>query len=173
MSGTTNHQANDQLIFFNLDKTLVCPIQNENGSYKLTNLPAGDYIISNAVLSDMAPLEVITLTSDTRSLQLPIDTQQWFSGGQGLLSVQISGQDGLPLMSADASLSMDSDTLLPLLRTDSELLFVVPTGTYELTVNHDGFEPHNETVTVKSNAQIALYPERPVVSVRLNTNKTH
>lgn len=172
LSGTINTSQND-LILCNLDKTLVMPILNQDGQYTLNHVPAGEYFISNAVLGDMTPLEVVTLTPDTRSLQLPIDTKQWFSGGQGLISIQVSGQDGLPLMSAETQLSNDSITLTPLLRTDSELLFVAPIGTYKLTVIHDGFKSHEEEVTVESNPQIALYPERPVISVRLNTNKTH
>ena len=98
-------------------------------------------------------------------------TKQWISAGQGLISVQVAGQDGLPLMSADAWLTNAAGTLTPLLRTDSELIFIAPVGPYTLTVSHDGFEPHSEEVAVESNPQIALYPERPVVSIRLNTKQ--
>ena len=171
MSGRLDNASNEALILFNQNKTLVMPIHDQDGQYHLSQIPAGDYFISNAFLGDMAPLEAFTLTADTEALQLPIDTEQWISTGQGLISVQVAGQDGLPLMSAEASLANEAGTLTPLLRTDSELIFIAPIGTYTLTVSHDGFEAHTENVTIESNPQIALYPERPVVSIRLNAKQ--
>ncbi|MCF7972757.1 MAG: carboxypeptidase regulatory-like domain-containing protein [Phycisphaerae bacterium] len=169
LSGTTNNSDSDDLILFNLDKTLVMPIRNEDGRYTLNHVPAGEYLISNTFLADMAPLEALTLTPDTQALQMPIDTRQWVSTGQGLISVQVAGQDGLPLMSADARLSNGAGALTPLLRTDSELIFIAPIGTYTLTVSHEGFEPQTKEVTIESNPYIALYPERSVIPIRLNT----
>ena len=173
MSGRIDNVSNETLILFNQDRTLVMPIQEQDGRYRLSGIPAGDYVISNALLGDMAPLEAFTLTADTEALELSIDTQQWISTGQGLIGVQVAGQDGLPLMSAEAWLTNEAGTLTPLLRTDSELIFIAPIGPYTLTVSHDGFETQSENVTIESNAQIALYPERSVISIRLNTNKTH
>ncbi|NQV36121.1 MAG: carboxypeptidase regulatory-like domain-containing protein [Phycisphaeraceae bacterium] len=171
MSGRIDNVSNEALILFNQDKTLVMPIQEQDGRYRLSGIPAGDYVISNAFLGDMAPLEAFTLTADTKALELSIDTQQWISTGQGLIGVQVAGQDGLPLMSAEAWLTNETGTLTPLLRTDSELIFIAPIGPYTLTVSHDGFETQSENVTIESNAQIALYPERSVISVRLNTKR--
>ncbi|MCP4452373.1 MAG: carboxypeptidase regulatory-like domain-containing protein [Planctomycetes bacterium] len=171
MSGAIENVSNESLILFNRDKTLVMPIHDQDGQYHISHIPPGDYLISNTFLGDMAPLEAFTLTADTAALELSIDTKQWISAGQGLISVQVAGQDGLPLMSAEARLTNEAGTLTPLLRTDSELIFIAPVGPYTLTVSHGGFEPHSEEVAVKSNPQIALYPERPVVSIRLNTKQ--
>jgi hypothetical protein len=144
------------------------PIRNEDGRYTLNRVPPGEYLISNTFLADMAPLEAFTLTQDTKALQLPINTLQWISTGQGLISVQVAGQDGLPLMSADAVLTNEAGTLTPLLRTDSELIFIAPIGTYKLKVSHEGFETQAKDVTIESNPHIALYPERAVIPIRLN-----
>lgn len=168
MSGKIDNVTNEQLILFNQEKSLVMPLHGQDGQYKLTQIPPGDYHVGNAFLGDMAPLESFTLTADTQAFHLPIDTQQWINAEQGLISVQVAGQDGLPLMSAEAWLTNDVGTLTPILRTDAELIFIAPIGDYTLTVSHDGFEPHTETVTIESNPQIALYPERPVIPVRLN-----
>jgi len=169
LSGSTNNSTNEELILFNQDKTLVMPIRNNNGQYMLNHVPPGDYVISNSFLADMAPLEAFTLALDTEAIQLPINTQQWISPGQGLISVQVSGQDGLPLMHAEAWLSNEAGTLAPLMSTNSELIFIAPVGSYELTVSHEGFEAHTEDVTIEPNPQIALNPERPVIPIRLNT----
>ncbi len=169
LSGPFDNEVSQDLILFNLDKTLVMPIRERNGHYTLNNIPAGEYCISNTFLADMAPLETLTLTQDTTALQLAINTQQWLSLGQGLISVQVAGQDGLPLMSSEARLTNDAGTLTPLYRTDSELIFVAPIGTYELIVSHDGFDAQSKDITITSNAQMALYPERVVIPIRLNT----
>jgi hypothetical protein len=146
------------------------PIRNNNGQYFINHVPPGDYLISNSFLADMAPLEAFTLAQDTEAIQLPINTEQWISPGQGLISVQVSGQDGLPLMHAEAWLTNEAGTLAPLVSTHSELIFIAPVGFYELTVVHEGFESHTEDVTIEPNPQIALNPERPVIPIRLNTN---
>ncbi len=171
MSGTMDNVSNESLILFNQDKTLVMPIHDQDGRYHISHIPAGDYIISNGFLGDMSPLETFTLAAGTETLELDVDTTQWISAGQGLISIQVAGQDGLPLMSAEAWLTSEGVTLAPLLRTDSELIFIAPVGAYRLTVSHDGFEPHTEAVTVESNPQIALYPGRPVTSIRLNAKQ--
>jgi hypothetical protein len=169
LSGPMNNEASQDLILVNQDKTLVMPIREQNGQYTLRDIPSGEYLISNTLLADMAPLETLTLTQDTTALQLPIDTQQWLSLGQGLISVQVAGQDGLPLMSSEAWLTNAAGTLTPFYRSDSELIFIAPDGTYELTVSHDGFEPQSKDVVINSTPQIALYPERMVIPIRLNT----
>ena len=156
------------LVLFNRAQTLLVDIVGRDGAYQVNSLPAGDYYIGNAILGDTAPLAEFTLT-EGQILRRDLDAFNWITAGQGLLSVYAAGQDGLPLPSAIAWLEDNTGQIEPLLRTDSEIIFIAPVGEYTLHVLHPEFHPGQTIVTIESNDIITLNPERPFVQIRLDS----
>lgn len=168
VGGELEARSEQALVLFNRAQTLRVDITGQDGAYLISSLPAGDYFIGNATLGDMAPLVEFHLT-EGQPLRLDLDASNWITAGQGLLSVSVAGQDGLPLPSAIAWLEDNAGQIEPLLRTDSEIVFIAPVGEYSLHVLHPEFKAGQTQVTIESNDIIALNPELPVVQIRLDS----
>ncbi len=169
--GRLLHATEHALILFNREQTLIARIIDNNGTYQVANLPAGDYYIGNAFLTDTAPLAEFSL-GEEEALTLDLNVSAWMTTGQGLLSVEVLGQDGLPLPATTAWLDGANGEIEPLFRTPSEILFLAPVGEYRLTLSHHGFKEQSQAVTIKPNDILALHPERPVVRMRLESQYT-
>jgi len=154
------------LLLFNRDKTLVVPVRDLQGGYYIDGLPAGDYYISNAYLAEAAPLTEFSLAEgDTYTYD--IDTRNWISAGQGVLGVEVTSQDGLPLTDAQVWIEGGAGVIDPLLQEGSESVFVAPAGTYVLNVSHDGFTPETTEVEVDESNIIRSFLEHPTMVIRL------
>jgi hypothetical protein len=167
VAGGLHAKSEQALILFNQAKTLVIHIVPKAGQYHVSDLPADQYYIGNLYLADSAPLAEFSL-EEGQALNLDLDTQNWLTTGQGLLSVEIYGQDGLPLPAASVWLEDDNGQIDPLLVTDTEILFIAPVGNYRLVAYHSGFTEQSQEVTIKPNDIITLNPKRPVIRLRLD-----
>lgn len=168
VGGKLEARLEQALVLFNRAQTLLVDIAGRDGSYQVNTLPAGDYFIGNATLGDTAPLAEFHL-AEGEALKLDLDASNWITTGQGLLSVYVAGQDGLPLPSAIAWLEDITGQIEPLLRTGSEIIFIAPVGEYSLHVLHPEFKAGQAQVTIESNDILALNPTRPVVQIRLDS----
>jgi hypothetical protein len=169
--GRLTHATEHPLILFNREQTLIARLINDKGRYQVANLPAGEYYIGNAFLTDTAPLAEFSLGAG-ETLSLDLNVSAWITTGQGLLSVEVLSQDGLPLPAATAWLDGMNGEIESLFRIPSEILFVAPVGEYRLHVSHRGFKEQSQAVTITPNDILALHPQRPVVRMRLESQYT-
>jgi len=154
------------LLLFNEDTSLVIRIDTAQESYTITDLPAGHYYLSNSFFAQTVPLATLDLSAGQHRT-LDIDSSDWFSLGQGLLSVEVLTEQGHPLDAAEAWLETQEAQIKPMYISPQEYVFVAPVGQYTLHITHPGFTAHRESVAIVANDIMALYPERPVVRVQL------
>jgi hypothetical protein len=166
ISGTVTTDVSQSLLLFNEDASLIIRLDTAQETYAITDLPAGHYYLSNSIFAQSVPLESFDLSLGQRRV-LDIDSSNWFSLGQGLLSVEVLTEQGHPLGAADVWLETQEGQIRPLSTSPQEYVFVAPVGAYTLHVTHPGFTPHQGSVAIAANDIIALYPERPVVRVQL------
>ena len=166
LRGSIRADSVPSLLLFNEDASLIIRIDTAQTSYAITGLPAGHYYLSNSVFTQSVPLETFDLAAGQQRI-LDIDTSNWLSLGQGLLSVEVLTDQGHPLGDADTWLETPAGPIRPLYRSPQEYVFTAPVGEYTLHVTHAGFAPHRSQVEIVANDIIALYPERPVVRVQL------
>jgi len=166
VSGKVTTDQTQALLLFNEDASLIIRLDTTQESYAITDLPAGHYYLSNSIFAESVPLETFDLSSGQRRV-LDIDSANWFSLGQGLVSVEVLTEQGHPLGAAELWLATPEGQIRPVYTSPQEYVFVAPVGAYTLHVTHPGFAPHQGSVAIAANDIIALYPERPVLRVKL------
>jgi hypothetical protein len=166
VSGKMTTDQTQSLLLFNEDASLIIRLDTAQESYAIADLPAGHYYLSNSIFGQSVPLETFDLSSGQRRV-LDVDSTNWFSLGQGLLSVEVLTEQGHPLGAADVWLETPEGQIRPVYTSPQEFVFVAPVGDYTLRVTHPGFVSHQGSVAIAANDIIALYPERPVLRVKL------
>ena len=134
-----------------------------DGSYKISNLPAGDYIIGRAsvALSRQSKIEEVSLKSgENKNFDIEVDSIGRKYGGY--LVVLIVTEEGLPLAGAKAWLEKGGKIIDPHFDSDKSKSFAGDTGEYTLYTECPGYKNIQQKVRIKSkeglNTQEILKP---------------
>ena len=166
VSGAVLNEIGPSLVLCNQDRTLSIRLDGSSGYYRITGLPAGDYVLGSLYLLDKAPLARFHL-AEAENRILDINTWTWSGANQGLLSVQVASTLGLPLNDATVWLEGPTGRIDPLIKTDREQVLIAPSGRYTLHVSGAGFQSQHKQVTIQPNDLLALVPARPVIPIIL------
>ncbi|MFH1372095.1 MAG: carboxypeptidase-like regulatory domain-containing protein, partial [Planctomycetota bacterium] len=148
-------------------KTFVGYIKpDENGSYKLDNLPAGQYMLGGNMLIDSAALLEFELAEDEQKI-LDIDIPETPSYQMGSLQVLVLDENGVPLTGAKAWLQSSSGTIEPISNIGGGFYFFTEPGTYTLQAGFPGYKTAEQQVTVEDWALLKIKQRPKPVLVRL------
>jgi len=153
------------LMLRSIDQEITMGIQpTADGSYKISNLPAGDYIIGRAsvALSRQSKIEEVSLKSgENKSFDIEVDSIGRKYGGY--LVVLIVTEEGLPLAGAKAWLEKGGKIIEPHFDSEKSKSFAGDTGEYTLYAEFPGYKNVQQKVRIKSkeglNTQEILKPE--------------
>jgi protocatechuate 3,4-dioxygenase beta subunit len=131
------------------DKTVVGNIQpDENGNYKLDNLPAGQYLLGGNMLIDSAALLEFELTEGEQKT-LDIDVPEAPPYRMGSLQVLVLDENGVPLTGAEAWLQGGTGIIEPIARTGGGFYFFTEPQTYTLHTRFTGYKEFKQEVQVE------------------------
>ena len=122
-----------------------------DGSYKIGNLPAGDYIIGRAsvALSRQSKIKEVSIKSDeNKKLDIKVDTLSKQYGGY--LLVVIVTEEGLPLSGTRVWLEKGGETIDPHFDNDMGKSFAGDAGEYTLYAEYPGYRKIQKRVSIKS-----------------------
>ena len=166
VSGAVLNEVGGRLFLFSRDRALSVWIDGSGGYYRITGLPAGDYLVGNLYLLDKAPLAQFHLAEGENKI-VDIDAWKWSVANQGLLSVQVISTLGRPVNDATVWLEGPFGRVDPLIKTDREQVLIAPAGPATLHVSQPGFQSQQRQVQIQANSLLALVPLRPVIQIVL------
>ena len=151
-------------ILRSIDQELTMKIKRKvDGSYKIANLPAGDYIIGNssAALNRRSNIKEVSLKSgENKKLDIEVDSIGRKYGGY--LVVVVVTEEGLPLAGTKVWLEKGGDIIEPHFDSDKSQSFAGDAGEYTLYAEYPGYRKIQQRVSIKSkeglNTQEILKP---------------
>ena len=142
-----------QLMLRSSDAAITMPIrQAGDGSYRMENLPAGDYAIglaSVATSRTSTVQEVTLLGGEDKDLDVAVAADSG-KGYNGYLVVLVVTHDGLLLPGTRVWLEGQGRIVEPHFDTDDGKSFGVDAGTYTLRAEYPGYRAIRQSVEVKS-----------------------
>jgi RNA polymerase sigma factor (sigma-70 family) len=152
------------LMLRSVDRTITMDIQPAaDGSYKIANLPFGDYIIGKTAvaLSRQSKLKEVSLAAgEHKNLNIEIGDIQ--KGNDGYMVVLVVTEDGLPLPGTDVWLERADKTVVPHFEGDKSRSLKGDPGEWILHAEYPGYKSVRRKVTMKSkeeyNTQEILKP---------------
>ncbi|NIP25564.1 MAG: hypothetical protein GWN67_14305 [Phycisphaerae bacterium] len=152
------------LLLRSVDQTITMDIRPAaDGSYKIANLPFGDYIIGKTAvaLSRQSTLKEVSLgAGEHKNLDIEIGDIQ--KGNDGYLVVLVVTEDGLPLAGTDVWLQRVDETVFPHFEGDKSKSLKGEPGEWILNARYPGYKSVRQKVIMKSkkeyNTQEILKP---------------
>lgn len=124
-------------------------IPQDDGSYRLENIPAGEYLIRDKDTRNApALLEVSLRDGEQRTLDLTPENVQSWDRRPGFLEVHVYTSEGVPLP-CDVVLEGPAGRLTPHSKQYGRVSFFETPGTYKLVVGYPGFETFQRSVELK------------------------
>jgi hypothetical protein len=160
------------LKLWSADESMVGVIfPNEDGLYRLENLPAGQYLLKEKDTRDAETLLKISFTEgEAKTLDITPDMLDK-SSPLGFTSIRTYTTAGLPL--AGCEVRFDNPADAPRLNgsQDGRMGFVGKPGTYKATIEYPGFKPLPATVELKNVGSGGRLPDNFEVSYRLEATE--
>jgi hypothetical protein len=134
-----------------------------DGSYKIGNLPFGDYIIGKTAvaLSRQSKLKEVSLSANEHK-NLNIEIGDIGKGYDGYLVVLVVTEEGLPLAGTDVWLERAGETVVPHFDGDKSKSLKGEPGEWILHARYPGYKSVRRKVAMKSkkeyNTQEILKP---------------
>lgn len=137
-----------------------------NGDFDVVELPAGDYFLTQPMVTDDEPLATVSIADgENKSITLPTLK----SSQRGLLQVRPYTTEGLPLPGCDVTLTGAKGDVPCRSTHSAEVSFTTEPGSYRLTVSYPGFASVTKQIDVKPTPNGRWGPDRDlnVAVVRL------
>jgi len=132
------------------DKTVVGYIRpDENGDYKLDNLPAGEYLVGGNMLLDKGALLEFELAEGEQK-NLDIDVPDIPKTEMGSLQVMVVDENGVPLTAVNVWLQGSTGLIEPIINSDQGVYFVAKPGKYTLQASFTGYKEVRQAVSVET-----------------------
>ncbi|MHC4692527.1 MAG: sigma-70 family RNA polymerase sigma factor [Planctomycetota bacterium] len=158
------NRPQSSLLLRSVDQTITMDIRPAaDGSYKIGNLPFGDYIIGKTAvaLSRQSKLKEVSLGAGEHK-NLDIEIADIGQGYDGYLVVLVVTEDGLPLAGTDVWLERAGKTVVPHFEGDKSKSLKGEPGEWILHAQHPGYKSVRQKVIMKSkkeyNTQEILKP---------------
>jgi hypothetical protein len=149
------------------DRTVIGHIQpDENGNYKLDNLPAGQYMLGGNMLIDSAALLEFELADDEQKT-LDIDVPDAPPYRMGSLQVIVLDENGAPIPGPDIRLLGKNSAIEPIANSGQGIYFIAEPGTYTMQTSFPGYKTAEQQVSVETWDLLKIkQPPKPIL-VRL------
>jgi protocatechuate 3,4-dioxygenase beta subunit len=162
--------AERTLVLRSTDQTVTMSVRPSlDGSYRIENLPAGDYTIGGASVAfdrHSVLTEVSLGQGEHKSLDIHIPGPG--VSRDGYLVVQVISEDGLPLAGATVWLDRSGQAIYPHFDTDKSKSFAGEAGEYLLHAQHPGFVPVRQRVLMKARSQCNIQQLLEPVVITMN-----
>lgn len=152
------------LLLRSADQTITMDIRpDSNGSYKIGNLPFGDYIIGKAsvAFSKQSKLKEVSLAANEHK-NLDIEVDDIEKSNDGYLCVLVVTEGGLPLAGTDVWLERADEIVVPHFEGEKSKSLKGEPGEWILHARYPGYKSVRRKVTMKSikeyNTQEILEP---------------
>ncbi|MHC4528876.1 MAG: hypothetical protein ACYS29_13455, partial [Planctomycetota bacterium] len=159
------------LVLRNTDQTVIMPVHPSlDGTYRVQNLPAGDYTIggASAALDRHSVLTEVSLgQGEHKSLDIHIPGPG--VSRDGYLVVQVISEDGLPLAGTTVWLDRSGRAIYPLFDTGKGKSFAGQAGEYLLHAQQPGFTPVRQRVRMKAKDQCNVQQLLDPVVITMNS----
>lgn len=124
-------------------------IPNEQGTYELEGLPAGDYVVCRMDIRNAPVLMEISLgKGEDRTIDFTPETVTPDRTLRGFLMIRLLTSDGIPLP-CDFVLTGPGGVLTPNASQHARLHFVGAPGVYSLAVTYPGYKPLQRQVELQ------------------------
>jgi len=132
------------------DKTVVGNIRSdENGNYKLDNLPAGEYRVGGNMLIDEGVLLEFELAEGEQK-NLDIDVPDTPKTEIGSLQVMVVDENGAPMTTVKVWLQGSTGPIEPIINSGQGVYFVAEPGKYTLHASFTGYKEVRQAVSVET-----------------------
>jgi len=167
LTGAIVNEARLDCILRSADQTLLAPIvPGTDGTYKIENLPAGEYEICQSLFDDMIPKATVNL-ADGQTTQFDIDTSGWDSQARAFLRTVVTTEAGLLLSGAQVWLEGQAGVVEPVTQTSTSQLFAAEPGLYTLHAAYPGFKEAVQEVLLDQTDRSVLYKPGAAVTIML------
>jgi hypothetical protein len=166
VSGRFIIDSDQPLLLWSLDEKITCHISPSEGSYKIDNLPSGEYSIGNYFIGSVSPLVGFEL-KEGESKTIDIDISAWSALNQAPLHVRVITENGVPISGADVWLEGEAGVIEPITRTGMGQFFVTEPGEYTLVAVYPGYKEVTKAVSLEAKDITAARTEDSIVFIRL------
>ena len=125
-------------------------VPKEDGTYKLDNVPAGEYAIKELDTRDAETLLTVSVRDgENKTLNITPETVASRTPPTGFIDVRVFTPDGVPISGPD--IRFEGSKPLPTLTSSQEarLVFVGSPGSYDAEISFPGFNPVHRTLELK------------------------
>jgi len=139
----------DNSSIYSEDKKIIAAIgPDDNGNYKLENLPAGKYHFGINSRTNSESLIDFELTRGEQK-EINIDILDIPSPHPGILTAVALDENGIPLNFADVRLETGDSVIDPSSNSGNSIYFSAEPGAYTLRASYPGYKDFTKPVTVK------------------------
>jgi hypothetical protein len=150
VSGRFTTDGEQPLVMWSSDEKVRADLSpSTDGTYKIEQLPAGEYLIGSEFIGSTDPLVEFSL-SGGESKTIDINTSDWYAMEKASLLVQVIGDNGVPLPGAEVWLEGSVGEIGPLEETHEGHLFVTEPGEYTLRAFYPGYNEATKRVRLKT-----------------------
>jgi len=121
-----------------------------DGSFRIDELPAGEYRLTAQANINAAPLATFSLAEGEKKSIFLASLSSPAQSRIGFLSVKPYALEGLPLPGCDVTLTGPNGEVKPQSIQSTQITFMTEPGPYRLTVSYPGFAPVTKQVDVRA-----------------------
>jgi len=171
ISGQLIADSDQPLVLWRSGQKIIAHISrpSNSDSYKIENLPAGDYSIGNYFIGASAPLLRFSLSEGEEKV-IDIDTLIWSELNKASLHTQVIGSNGVPITGAEVWLERDNTEIRPLTETSQGQFFVTEGGEYTLHAFYPGHEETTKKIWMEPCDITSIRQEDKTLIIRLRRN---
>ncbi len=171
-AGISGHMIGDKIFGLNIwkkDRSLVGYIKpDENGNYKLDNIPAGEYWVGGNMLIDSAALNDFQL-EDGEQKVFDLNLSNFLAPNEniGTVHVVILDDNGIPITAAEIWLEGKGDVIEPIVNLGQGFYFMAKPGIYTLHARFADYKEITQQVTVERFNEKNVRSARKPILIRL------
>jgi len=148
LSGRFIGQPPDTMFIFSTDGKVTCRIDpDDGGTYRIRNLPAGDYLVANDLVGKTVPLLAFDIAEGDDTVA-DLDMSGWSAMGRAPLHTQVVSDAGVPVSGAQVWLEGDGVEAEPIRNNSEGQFFITEPGEYVIHADYPGLGRASRTVVL-------------------------
>ncbi len=148
LSGRFIGQSPGAMFLFSADGKVTCRIDpDDTGTYRIDDLPAGDYLVGNDLVGRTVPLLAFNIAEGDDKIA-DLDMSGWSAMGRAPLHTQVVSDAGIPVSGAQVWLEGGGAEADPVRNNSEGQFFVTEPGEYVIHADYPGLGRASRTVVL-------------------------
>jgi len=153
-AGVSGHYigpSSGMVFLFTNDGEVACYIDPDNAeTYRINDLPAGDYLVINDLVGKTVPLLAFNIAEGEHRV-VDLDMSGWLAADRGALHTQVISEAGVPVSGVQVWLEGEGVEAEPVRNNSEGQFFVVEPGEYVIHADYPALGRADRRVVVPAN----------------------